>query len=75
MRPDSSFLVDLNEDAVEILSQLKFTLLWTRYDLMIIPAQSSLMAVGKNIEIPVLVHAWMVKDQRVLKLVAELLTH
>ncbi|WP_223269778.1 esterase/lipase family protein [Nostoc sp. 'Peltigera membranacea cyanobiont' 213] len=50
MRPNSIFLKDLNSDAV-ILGQLDFTSIWTPYDLMIVPANSSQMPVITNYEL------------------------
>ncbi|MEC4813711.1 MAG: triacylglycerol lipase [Scytonema sp. PMC 1069.18] len=72
MRPDSALLQDLNQD-VEVLKQLNFTSIWTPYDLMIVPANSSQMPVGRNAIVPVLNHAWMLTDSRSLAAVAEAL--
>lgn len=74
MRMNSLFLQDLNQDHFEYLSQIKVINLWTPYDLMIIPATSSKMSIGQEISIPVPVHAWMVSDPRVMKLVVEALS-
>ncbi|MEH2079612.1 MAG: triacylglycerol lipase [Nostoc sp.] len=68
MRPDSIFLKDLNSDAV-ILGQLDFTSIWTPYDLMIVPANSSQMPVGSQVIVPVTLHPWMLTDSRSLKVV------
>jgi len=65
MRPDSIFLKDLNSDAV-ILGQLDFTSIWTPYDLMIVPANSSQMSVGREVIVPVPLHPWMLTDSRSL---------
>jgi triacylglycerol lipase len=72
MRPDSPLLQDLNQN-VEMLEQLNFTSIWTPYDLMIVPANSSQMPVGRNAIVPVLNHAWMLTDSRSLAAVAEAL--
>ncbi len=72
MRPKSAFLQDLERD-VEMLNQLNVTSIWTPYDLMIIPANSSQLPVGKNIQLPILRHDWMVTDSRCLSVVAEAL--
>ncbi|MEH1907367.1 MAG: triacylglycerol lipase [Nostoc sp.] len=69
MRPDSIFLKDLNSDAV-ILGQLDFTSIWTPYDLMIVPANSSQMSVGREVIVPVALHPWMLTDPRSLAVVA-----
>ncbi|AVH70330.1 esterase/lipase family protein [Nostoc sp. 'Lobaria pulmonaria (5183) cyanobiont'] len=68
MRPDSIFLKDLNSDAV-ILGQLDFTSIWTPYDLMIVPANSSQMPVGSQVIVPVTLHPWMLTDSRSLRVV------
>ncbi|WP_009634386.1 esterase/lipase family protein [Synechocystis sp. PCC 7509] len=72
MRPYSAFLQDLEQD-VEMLERINFTSIWTPYDLMIVPANSSELPVGKNIPLHVLRHDWMVTDQGCLKVVAEAL--
>ncbi|NES93186.1 lipase, partial [Okeania sp. SIO2B9] len=70
MRPKSAFLEDLNQD-IALLEQINFTSIWTPYDAMILPARSSQIPVGKDIKINVLLHAWMVSDEKVLKLIVE----
>jgi triacylglycerol lipase len=72
MRPDSAFLQDLNQDAA-MLDQINFTSIWTTYDLMIVPANSSQMAFGQEVILPVFNHAWMLTDPRSLAAVAEAL--
>ena len=69
MRRSSAFLTDLNQD-VEMLDRLNFTSIWTPLDLMIVPAASSEMPVGKNVQISVSGHAWMVTDPRSLQAIA-----
>jgi triacylglycerol lipase len=69
MRPDSIFLKDLNSDAV-ILGQLNFTSIWTPYDLMIVPANSSQMSIGQEVIVSVALHPWMLTDSRSLAVVA-----
>jgi triacylglycerol lipase len=69
MRTNSPFLKDLNSDAT-MLQQLNFTSIWTPYDLMIVPANSSQMPVGREEIIPVALHPWMLKDSRSLAIVA-----
>ena len=73
MRPHSDFLNDLNSD-VEMLKQLDFTSIWTPYDLMIIPTESSQLGIGKEITLPVLLHPLMLTDSRTLSIVAKILT-
>ncbi len=74
MRPDSTFLQDLNQDAVDILERLNFTVIWTPYDLMIVPPNSSQMPVGKEVTVPVRLHSWMLTDARSLQAVAKALS-
>ncbi|MCW5316326.1 alpha/beta fold hydrolase [Nostoc sp. KVJ3] len=68
MRPHSIFLKDLNSDAV-MLRQLDFTSIWTPYDLMIVPANSSQMPVGRELIVPVALHSWMLTNSRSLAVV------
>jgi triacylglycerol lipase len=75
MRPNSEFLQDLNRDAAEILGKLDFTSIWTPYDLMILPASSSEIGLGMQIQIPVALHAAMVRDARTLKVLASVLSN
>ncbi|WP_414548788.1 esterase/lipase family protein [Anabaena sp. CCY 0017] len=65
MRRKSEFIQDLNSDAV-MLEQLNFTSIWTPYDLMIVPAKSSQMPLGKEVIVPVVLHSWMLTDSRSL---------
>lgn len=74
MRPDSEFLRDLNRDAVAILERLNFTVIWTPYDLIIVPPNSSQMPVGKEVIIPIGLHSWMLTDKRCLKAVVTALS-
>ena len=74
MRPNSPFLEDLNRDSAEMLEKLNFTVLWTPFDLLILPADSSRMPVGKEVQLPLLLHAWMITDDRALEAVAAALS-
>ncbi len=73
MRPNSPLLKDLNRD-VTTLEQLNFTSIWTPLDMMIVPASSSQMPVGKNVRVWVPAHCHMVTNPRSLWAVAEALT-
>lgn len=73
MRPNSAFLRDLNRDAA-MLSQINFTSIWTPFDAMIVPADSSRMPVGDNVVVPVLNHAWMLTDIQSLSAIATALS-
>lgn len=72
MRPGSSFLQDINKD-IAGLAQIDLLTLWTPFDLMIVPASSSVIPLGKEVKLPVLLHDWMIKDKRVLQAVAAFL--
>ncbi|MBD3883576.1 triacylglycerol lipase [Phormidium tenue FACHB-886] len=72
MRIGSEFLLDLNRDAYR-LEQINFTSLWTPFDSMIVPASSSEMPVGKNRQLWVGGHAWMVTDAKCILAIAETL--
>jgi triacylglycerol lipase len=72
MRPGSDFLNDLNSD-IGVLGKIEFTSLWTPLDLMILPSNSSRMAVGRNIEMWIAIHPLLVWSPQVIKEVAGLL--
>lgn len=74
MRPNSEFLADLNQDVRQSLGEIDCSFLWTPYDLMILPPHSSRIGVGQEIQLPVLVHAWMVTDRRTLDQIAQILS-
>jgi triacylglycerol lipase len=57
-----------------MLERLNFTVIWTPYDLMIVPPQNSQMPVGKEVVVPVRLHSWMLTDERCLKVVARALS-
>ena len=70
MRPGSAFLRDLNGDA-RVLQGIEFTSIWTPFDLMIVPAYSSVLPIGRAIRVSVIAHPLMVGSRRVLKLVLD----
>ncbi len=72
MRPGSAFLEDLNRD-VAMLERLNFTSIWTPLDLMIVPANSSQLLVGKEVQVQVPLHPWMLTDSRSLHALTEAL--
>ncbi|OBQ28346.1 MAG: lipase [Aphanizomenon flos-aquae MDT14a] len=72
MRPNSDFINDLNAD-FKMLKQLNFTSIWTPYDLMILPATSSRLGIGKEVTIPVILHPLMLTDTRTSTIVADAL--
>ena len=65
MRPNSNFITDLSRD-VDRLKQLNFTSLWTPFDLIILPPNSSQLGIGTELQFPVIAHPLMVADRRVL---------
>lgn len=73
MRPDSEFLRDLNRD-VAMLKRLNLTVIWTPFDLMIVPAKSSQLPMGKEVTVPVRLHSWVISDERVLKVISAALS-
>lgn len=70
MRPDSDLLRDLNQD-VTMLKRLNFTSMWTPFDAMILPANSSRMPVGKEVKLNVLLHRQMVTDSQSINALVE----
>ncbi len=72
MQPNSEFIKDLNRD-IDRLNLLNFTCLWTPFDLIILPPNSSQLGIGTDLSIPVLAHPLMVADERVLKAVTHAL--
>lgn len=69
----SPFLCDLNRD-VDCLERLNFTSIWTPLDLMILPARSSCLGVGREVVLNVPAHAWMLSDSRSLRAIAQALS-
>ena len=69
MRPGSAFLRDLADDAAQ-LAAIEFTSLWTPLDLVIVPAKSSVLAVGRAERLWCVAHPLMVRDRRCLRAVA-----
>lgn len=74
MRPNSSFLQAMNA-SVDELEKVAFSSVWTPYDLMILPANSSELPIGTMIRLPVLSHPQMLTDERSLATVAQILNH
>ncbi len=74
MRPNSQFLQELNKDIQTTLNKINITVIWTPYDLMILPASSSQMGVGEEIKLPVLIHEQMVRHKKLLKTVSNVLS-
>lgn len=72
MRPGSAFLSDLASDA-DMLQRVKFTSLYTPWDLVIVPARSSVMPQARNVKVPVGSHPGMILRMTSLRAVAEAL--
>ena len=68
MRPGSPFLNDLNNDTV-VFQAIKFTSIWTPFDLSIIPSVSSEMPQARNERLNILLHPLLVFDKRSLSAV------
>jgi triacylglycerol lipase len=73
MRPHSDFLQDLN-GTMDQLNEVNFVSIWTPFDLIILPPNSSELPVGENIPLPVLTHPLMVRDHRVINRIVNLLS-
>jgi len=65
MRPDSRFLRKLNAE-ISRLGDAKVTSIWTRFDTIVIPNKSARLPVGKEVVLPIGVHAFLPFDHRVL---------
>lgn len=74
MRPDNSFLRNLNEDGAAVLEQINVTVMWTPFDLLIVPGASSQLPVGKDVKLPVLLHSEMLTDSRAIAAVTTALS-
>lgn len=72
MRPGSDFLADLARDA-DKLRRVKFTSLYTTWDIVIVPARSSEMPQARNVKVKVGSHPGMIMRMTSLKAVADVL--
>lgn len=74
MNPFSAFLQDLNSD-VEKLQSVKFSSLWTPFDLLILPPKSSVVdsAVGETYCLGVPTHNRMIRNNRALRKISQCL--
>jgi triacylglycerol lipase len=70
MRPDSGLLRDLNQD-VTMLKRINFTSMWTPFDIMIVPSNSSQLPVGKEVKLNVLLHRQMVTESQSINALVE----
>lgn len=72
MRPDSDFIMGLNSD-LSALERVQFTSVWSPLDLTIVPANSSVLPVGKSRRVWSPAHGIMMYDPNVMRVVAGLL--
>lgn len=72
MRPHSDFLRNLAKD-IDTLNQINFTSLWTPFDAMIVPANSSLLGIGKEIQLNVFLHHLMIRNSQSIRTIIETL--
>jgi triacylglycerol lipase len=72
MRPDSEFILDLNSD-LTALERVQFTSIWSPFDLTIVPANSSVLPVGKAKRVWSPAHGVMMYDPNVMRVIAQVL--
>ncbi|RMD68213.1 MAG: lipase, partial [Cyanobacteria bacterium J149] len=53
--------------------KIETLIMWTPFDVMILPPKSSIMGVGKEVNFPVLIHRWMLEDERVFNAILNFL--
>jgi len=66
MRPGSSFLRKLDSDK-QMLNKVRFATIWSPLDLMIVPANSSVIPEARSVPVTVVAHPLMIRDRRVLR--------
>lgn len=74
LRIGSPFLADLNRDWARTAAQVQATTIWTPFDLMIVPADSSRLPGATEVVVPVALHPWMLQDARCAEAVARALS-
>jgi triacylglycerol lipase len=72
MRPASAFLNSLN-GTLDLLERVQFISIWTPLDLMILPASSSRMSIGRECKQWVMAHPLMILQRRCLREIEQLL--
>jgi triacylglycerol lipase len=72
MRPDSEFIMRLNSDLTP-LQQVRFTSIWSPFDLTIVPANSSVLPVGRARRVWSPAHGVMMFDTNVMRVIAQVL--
>ncbi|MGD1089988.1 MAG: alpha/beta fold hydrolase [Verrucomicrobiota bacterium] len=73
MRPNSKFLVRLNQTA-DHLAGISITCYWTPFDLMICPGESAKWPRSEHVRIPALLHSLVVFDRRLYRDIAQRLS-
>jgi triacylglycerol lipase len=73
LRPGSPFLRDLARD-VHHLEGILVASVWTPFDLVIVPARSSELSVGRNVRFPLPHHRSLITSQRLAKALVKLLS-
>jgi triacylglycerol lipase len=74
MRPESAFLQNLNAD-ITALQQLVFVSFYSPFDLIIIPARSSVIPFGRNHKVLALLHPLIVYHRSLLNKIVLVLAH
>ena len=74
MRPASTFLNSLN-GRLESLERVEFLSIWTPFDLMILPASSSRISVGRECKQWVLAHPLMILQRCCFRQIEQFLAH
>jgi triacylglycerol lipase len=74
LRPGSPIYRRLNGD-LSALSKVRHTVIWTPFDLMIVPSWSSQLPGAREVRIPVILHPLMLRDERCFQAVAEALSN
>jgi triacylglycerol lipase len=72
LRPDSALLAELNAD-LGALATVEVTTLWTPLDLMIVPADSSRLPLGREVLVAAPLHVLMLHDPRAIRAVTDAL--
>ena len=67
LRPESEFLQELNSD-IDRLNKINITSIWIPFDLMIVPSQSAMLPIGKNIAVNLLSHSSIIDDDKICRI-------
>lgn len=72
MRPGSPFLMALNRD-VQLLQSLQLTTIWTPWDLLVVPATSCRLPLGREQIIPAPTHNSLLREPAALAAISQAL--